>query len=283
MNYPYRHYGLYAGISIGAINAGFLAQAKRGELRDYARRLKELWFSVRGSQDIYSKTIFGILRNIWSTGTYNIDPLRKLIEDNFDVEKVRSAGNSLRFGTVNLLTGIYVEATEYNSRLIDYMIASAALPFAFPVQAINNGLYTDGGIRSTAAYSAAIDLGYTEMDLIITSPLKYDLRVPQITKKEMKNSLHLGLRLLTIMHEQIFISNMMLLQRCNELALLGDERYRYIDVRIYAPRISLSTDVILTTFDPITIKDWFMHGKITKPVSLEDYVKNIRLVQKITK
>lgn len=281
INDPDRHYDIYTGISVGSINAGFLAQAKRGELREYSQRLNELWFGVEGNKDIYRKTIWGVLRLLWETGVFNIEPLRELISANFDPQKVRDAGNILRFGAVDLLTGRYVESTEHSDNQIDWMLASAALPFAFPAVQIGEGIYTDGGMRSPTAISAAIDAGCEEIDLVLTSPLQYDVRVTQLRADQMKNGLDLGLRLLTLMHDQTFIDGLKMLQMCNELAEHGDHRYKKMKVNVYAPSKVLNTDMILTLFDPKLIRDWWIHGKDVKPIPLNEYVKSVKMTQTV--
>lgn len=280
-NDPDRHYDIYTGISVGSINGGFLAQAKRGELREYSLKLDDLWFGVEGNKDIYKKTIWGVLRLAWNTGAFRIEPLRELISANFDPQKVIDADNILRFGAVDLLTGKYVECTEHSDNLIDWMLASASLPFAFPSVKIGEGIYTDGGMRSPTAISAAIDAGCEEIDLVITSPLHYETRVTQLHADQMKNGLQLGLRLLTIMHDQTFIDAMKMLQMCNDLAALGDKRYKKMTVNVYAPEKVLNSDMILTAFDPKWIRDWFIHGKSIKPVPLEEYIKTVGSIQTV--
>lgn len=280
-NDPDRHYDIFTGISVGAINAGFLAQAKENQLRDYSQRLNKLWFGVEGNNAIYKKTIWGALRLAWKTGAFKLEPLRELISAHFDPQKVVASGNILRFGAVDLLTGRYVECTEQSSNLLDWMMASASLPFAFPTVSIGEGIYTDGGMRSPTAISAAIDAGCDEIDLVVTSPLHYETRVAQLRAEQMKNGIDLGLRLLGIMQEQTFISAMKMLQMCNDLAALGDSRYKIMKVNVYAPEIVLSTDMILTAFDPKWIRDWWIHGKSIKPIPLEEYIKSVKMTQTV--
>lgn len=276
-NDPDREYKIFTGISVGSINAGFLAQAKDGELAQYSKKLNELWFGLEGNKDIYKKTIFGALRLAWKTGAFKIEPLRELLKEHFDPQKVIESGKILRFGATELLTGRYVESTEHSTDIIEWMLASASLPFAFPTVQIGRGIYTDGGMRSPTAISAAIEAGCEEIDMVVTAPLHYENRVSQLTADQMKNGLNLGLRLLTLMHEQTFVDAMKMLQRCNELAALGDKRFKKMKVNVYAPEKVLSTDMILTMFDPTILRDWWIHGKSIKPVPLEEYVKTIKI------
>jgi predicted acylesterase/phospholipase RssA len=280
-NDPDRHYDILTGISVGSINSGFLAQAKRGELREFSIKLNELWFGVEGNKDIYKKTIWGVLRLAWETGVFNTEPLRELITANFDPQLVRDSGNVLRFGCVDLLTGRYVESTEHSDNLIDWMMASAALPFAFPTPHIGEGIYTDGGMRSPTAISAAIDAGCEEIDLVLTSPLHYETRMTQLTADQMKNGLQLGLRLLDVMHDQTFIDALKMLNFCNKLADYGDPDYKKMTVNVYAPSKTLNTDMILTTFDPKWIRDWWILGKQTKPIPLEEFINTVKATQEV--
>jgi predicted acylesterase/phospholipase RssA len=272
---------IFTGISIGAINAGFLAQAKTTEIPSYARGLKALWFDIKNHKNVYRKKITTPFNILWDTGVLDISPLKKLIDQNFDQEKIKRSGNYLRFGAVDTLTGKYFEATEQTPGLKEYMLASAAMPFAFPTQKIGKYNFTDGAIRFPAALDIAIEKECDTIDLVITSPLHYEDRIKPIQNCQMRNGIDLGLRLLRIMHEQTFIMTLLLLQRCNELAQWGDGRYKYKTVNIYAPSNTLDDDLLLTTFEPDNIRRWYNKGLDTEPVRLREYVKDIRLTHKI--
>ena len=272
---------VFTGESIGAINGGFLSQYREHYVKNGIDELTNKWFSIKGNSDIYTQKIFGQLSLLWKTGFLCVKPLKKMIEENFDPQRVIDAKNKLIVGAVDLLSGEYVEVTEKNKNIKEYMLASAAMPFAFPAQEINNSIYTDGGVRRPISVSSAIKHECDHLDIVITAPLDYETRVSQLKKSQMKNGLDVGIRLIELMQEEILISTLKLIERCNSLNISGDPKYKFIHADIYAPRKKLTNDMLLTAFEPEQIREWFTHGLETEPVDIKQFLSSISLTKEI--
>jgi NTE family protein len=209
---PDLDYDAYVGISVGAINAAFLAT---GPLKETFPQLKDLWLNkVKGNHSVWTHHIwhyiiicivvnmffsliaFGTFlisapkcitilffvlallsfyfpyKTITNTHSiYKTDPLRKLITENLDVEKLKNSGKKLAIGTVSFTTGQYKSIKTVDEHIIDWIMASSAFPIFFPMQHIDGEYWTDGGVVNMSALTDALDFGASEIDVIITSPL----------------------------------------------------------------------------------------------------------------
>lgn len=103
---------------------------------------------------------------------YTTEPLRALVEANLDLDKLKNSGKYLRIGAINFNTGKYESATEKTDNIIDWVMASSAFPILFPMQKIGDYYYTDGGMSEMAPLIEAIELGATEIDIILANPIE---------------------------------------------------------------------------------------------------------------
>ena len=174
------------GTSIGAINASLIA-GNPPEMR--LERLREFWLRVRhgpfaqvlgtapllGPWAANALTISGGVRgffepNPWAfagmqvpigaelAGYYSTRPLERTLEKLTD-EKLLNAGRPrLTVGAANLRTA---EMHYFDSRhmllSVKHVMASGALPPAFPAIRIGDELYWDGGILSNTPVEAVFD------------------------------------------------------------------------------------------------------------------------------
>lgn len=159
---------IVSGVSIGAINAAVLLG---GRVENPAEALHELWerlavtslpmlpeFAERflaafGNPSMYwPRTDWPTLMG-W-TSLYDTTPLRSLLEELVDLEKLRRLGATRRLivTAVNLRTGdleAFDNTDPQRPLTIDHLVASASLPPAFPPTRIGNGdYYWDGGLVS---------------------------------------------------------------------------------------------------------------------------------------
>ena len=102
---------------------------------------------------------------------YNTKPLRKIVDKRLDLEKLRNSGKKLRVGAVSYQTGEYRTGNEQSEDIVDWVMASSAFPIFFPMPEIDGQNWTDGGVCETAPLKDAIEMGATEIDVILTSPL----------------------------------------------------------------------------------------------------------------
>jgi len=174
------------GTSIGAINAAIIAGNTHEHRLD---RLREFWTRVeqRSSNDFLS--FWSSLTNLGANLTtvsqgipcfftphlpawlglhsplgveaaayYTTSPLAATLSELVDVEEINKCSVRLTVGAVNVRNG---EMRYFDSReeplAIDHVLASGALPPAFPAVRIDGDPYWDGGIFSNTPIEAVLD------------------------------------------------------------------------------------------------------------------------------
>ena len=176
------------GTSIGAINASIIAGNAPADRLD---RLTEFWRRVEHGHifEMPSQGLFGSLFNPMRTmsaimggipsfftpnplaflsphaplgsdsaGYYSTDPLRKTLADLTDFQLINRGDTRLTVGAANVRTS---EMHYFDSRDMPldtrHVLASGALPPAFPAVRIDGELYWDGGIVSNTPVEAVFD------------------------------------------------------------------------------------------------------------------------------
>ena len=174
------------GTSIGAINASIIAGSPKGER---VERLRDFWRRVE-----HGHAIGGPLLPAWAAaaarnmiavaagipaffrpnpaaflsvhaplgpedaGYYSTAPLRSTLADLIDLEQLNSGEVRLTVGASNVRTS---EMRYFDSRAmpltIEHVMASGALPPAFPAVRIEGELYWDGGILSNTPVEVVFD------------------------------------------------------------------------------------------------------------------------------
>jgi hypothetical protein len=134
----------FSGVSVGALNAVFLAQAQEesdaneshANLVDQSEALVSLWQSLISSHDFARSRPLATLR----FGLFGLDslvdftPLRHLEDKNISLKKLKR-GRTVRIGVVSFADGQYHEIlsklslpTEMNVNFLDYLYASSIPP-----------------------------------------------------------------------------------------------------------------------------------------------------------
>ncbi len=134
----------FSGVSVGALNAAFLAQAEPGagggdsqaRLQKQAEELVSLWDSIEGPRDIMRGRRLATLRfGLFGAESLNdFQPLRRLLDANVSEDRL-SQGRPLRVGVVNFYDGSYREvpfrptlAESRSATFMDYLFASSVIP-----------------------------------------------------------------------------------------------------------------------------------------------------------
>jgi NTE family protein len=174
------------GTSIGAINASLIAG---NAVADRLSRLREFWSRVQHGpfhQAIAPLPVLGGLVANWLTAVggipgffepnpfafagphiplgagsaafYSTEPLERTLNELVDFTRVERHAVRLPVGAANVRTGEmrYFDSrdTQLNAK---HVIASGALPPAFPAVRIDGDLYWDGGILSNTPVEAVFD------------------------------------------------------------------------------------------------------------------------------
>ncbi|ERM93296.1 patatin [Caldanaerobacter subterraneus subsp. yonseiensis KB-1] len=170
-----------AGTSVGALNGAILVQGdfdKAYEIWEnisYSRVIKasdeEIEKFKKGKLDREDiLLLIQRLRGIIREGGLDITPLRNLLEEVLDEEKIRSSGKDFAIVTVSLSDlkpmELYIEDIPYG-KLIDYLMASAYLP-VFKREKIDGKSFLDGGVYNNLPANLLIDKGYKDLIIIRT-------------------------------------------------------------------------------------------------------------------
>ena len=155
------------GTSIGAINATFVAQ---GDLE----QLEYLWTHLRPS-DIYRFPTVSQIGNIvfghrWAL--LDPAPLEQLLNREVDLTKLKASQTTVGFIVTDLcslktkvITSDEIQTLE---ECIDVLMASAALPVAFPPRPLKGeGMWIDGGLVRNTPIQASVNVGAQDIYLVL--------------------------------------------------------------------------------------------------------------------
>jgi hypothetical protein len=133
----------FSGVSVGALNVSFLAQAATSSdpersltnLEKQAESLVAVWDGIRGPQDIFKKRFLGMLRfGLFGAESLNdFTPLRNLINNGVSPKKLLM-GRTVRVGVVSFWDGRYREVVasktseQENQKFLEYVFASSLIP-----------------------------------------------------------------------------------------------------------------------------------------------------------
>ncbi|GAB6118113.1 patatin-like phospholipase family protein [Thermoanaerobacter brockii subsp. lactiethylicus] len=170
-----------AGTSVGALNGAIIAQGN-------FEKAYELWHDISYSkvikanddeierlkkgrwrrEDIFLVT--QLLKEIIEEGGLNITPLKNLLKEVIDENKIRNSGKDFAIVTVSLSDfkpmELYIEDIPYG-KLVDYLMASAYLP-VFKREKIDGKTYLDGGVYNNLPADLLIKKGYKDLIIIRT-------------------------------------------------------------------------------------------------------------------
>jgi NTE family protein len=183
------------GTSIGAINAGIVA-GNRPDQR--LRRLREFWARMThdpvtqlvsaipgwGAMAANAITVMAGVQGFFQSnlgawigapltpetaGYYTTAPLEATLNDLIDIDLLNTCATRLTVGAANVRTA---EMRYFDSRdaplSIRHIMASGALPPAFPAVRIDGELYWDGGILSNTPVEAVFDDNPRRSGLLFT-------------------------------------------------------------------------------------------------------------------
>ncbi|HSA70163.1 MAG TPA: patatin-like phospholipase family protein [Burkholderiales bacterium] len=149
---------LVVGSSVGAINGAYLAGAPGLE---GVQRLETIW------RDLQRRQVFPITwRSMMGAITRRsslVDPggLRRLLEAHLPYEELERAAIPLHVVATDLLVGSLVKLSSGSA--VDAVLASCAIPGAFPPVRIGERYLVDGAVASNTPIRVAMELGATRL------------------------------------------------------------------------------------------------------------------------
>lgn len=184
-------YNAVSGTSVGALNGAMMA------MRDLPNAEK-LWKDMRFSQVMnvddetmgrimkldfenfdQVKSALRVLRDIVRGGGVDVEPLRNLIREWVDEEKIRNSGVAFFVPTYSLTDRepIEVVASELpDGELAGMLLASAYFP-AFKQEQIGGKNYTDGGVWDAVPITSLVQRGCRDLIVIRLNSLGVERRV----------------------------------------------------------------------------------------------------------
>lgn len=246
-------YDIFCGVSVGAINAAFLAMFKTGEEKLAINHLHDLWLQLDSSK-IYKRWFpFGRWHALWTKSFYDSSPLYNLLHTHLSLEKIRESGKQVSIGTVSLSSGKYTHFNQHSDYFIDAVVASASFPgMLTPVKFLGQ-LWTDGGVKEISPIKKAVEMGADEVDIIITSP---QTRVKRFIDNP--TTVDVIKRSIDLSTDKIMANDIEKVEMHNKLALAGLEGYKYVKLNIIRPDFNLIEDLL--DFSPEKIKEMMEKG-----------------------
>lgn len=141
--YKGEQYDLITGISVGALNALYLSHYK-DNFKDGINNMKDIWFDIT-DKDVYE---YGVFNPFYKWSFYDTTPLNNTINkiisslDNKETIPTLIGATNLNYGKLD----IFDIHTENKASQQDILLASSAVPIAFPPITMNDNIYVDGGL-----------------------------------------------------------------------------------------------------------------------------------------
>lgn len=252
------HYDIFAGTSVGALNAAYLAMFSAGNEIDSARGLEDLWLGI-DSSSIWRKWYGGLLGHLpvvlpkWFGGkssVYSTAPLRALVKKHLKPGVVAVSRKKLRIGAVDLDSGERRVWDETERDVLHNAVcASSAFPMFFEPVEIGGKLYTDAGVREVSPISDAIEAGATEIHLLGTGPENVVGSLPG------RDALSLGRRVLGVMGSEIERWDVKVVELYNALYAAKHPKAvgkSYINLKVLRPDAELLENAL--DFNPRDIR-----------------------------
>ncbi|GAA5140400.1 patatin-like phospholipase family protein [Nocardioides marinquilinus] len=168
---------LVLGTSIGAVNGAFVAREPRLSVAD---RLTGLWRDVAGSgRDVLGGGPIRTVRTAVTSGThlYDAGPLQRRLDD--ELGDLAFADLPVRFEVCAAHVETSSEHWFTSGRVVDAVVASAAVPGLLPPAEVDGEHYLDGGIVNSIPLGRAVELGATRVFVLQVGRFDRPLKPPR--------------------------------------------------------------------------------------------------------
>jgi NTE family protein len=184
-------YNAVSGTSVGAINGALMA------MRDL-QQAEQIWKDIRFSQIVnvddeamgrimdgsfenleQLKSAFHTIKGIIADRGLDIEPLKNMLAERVDEDKIRSSGVDLYLSTVSITDKKELEIDAKDlapGELKDMIMASAYHP-AFKQTPIGGKTYADGGFYDSVPISALVSRGHKNLIVLRLNSIGIERRV----------------------------------------------------------------------------------------------------------
>lgn len=281
---------ILCGVSVGALNASFLAQApfdpihsdvSLQNLKKAFITLRRLWLEeIEGNESVYLKRpgadagiVFG------ADSIYDPEPLKKLLKKYLNPRSLEKSKRVLKIQYVSLESGKLKTANNKSPKIVDYVLASGTMPYYFPPVKIRKEHLVDGGIRDITPLGQAFQAGAEAIYVIYASPFHVE---PQSfsegwTGMKINAFTYLG-RAVELMVNEIYRTDIEGAQRLNALKenwekvkdLLPEHPSRKKIEKVlkkvrFAPIVEIKPEIYVIRdaldFSPINLMENYKYGK----------------------
>lgn len=169
------HADLVVGSSVGALNGAYFAgdPAAAG-----VKQPEDVWRGLK-RPDVFPVTLRRLAGLFFaSSSLLDACGLRRLIERHLTYRELENAAIPMHIAATELLSGAPVHLTS--GPAVEAILASCAIPAAFPPVRIGNDLLIDGAIANNTPIVAAVGLGATRI-IVLPTGFACALRAPPST------------------------------------------------------------------------------------------------------
>lgn len=199
-----KRYDVITGVSAGAINGAYISSIPDEEYSNIDQlilNMKSLWSNLKSS-DVYHYELFLNKESVFDT-----KPLRNTLHSIFDSRQLHKP---FIFSSVSLIDGEQVIFTGDN--IVDELMSSTAIPFAFPPYRYNNNLFVDGGLMGNVLIHEGFQLCDADnivIDIIVCATDPVAIPFPT-------NIIQMIPQLIDIIADQVEYNQLMQPQLCNQ-------------------------------------------------------------------
>lgn len=178
---------VYVGTSIGALNAGCLAQYDQADFCEGVKAMRAFWDAIKVPEDIFvssnghSKCLSGwngvdLGEAYWHHGAFcDRAPGTKAYRTAISAERIAASDVRLHVCSSSLGSGKAEWFTDDDPNVLDGVLASGALsPLLYPAQVpdtTGGAWYVDGGLFHNTPILRALELGEREVLALLLDPL----------------------------------------------------------------------------------------------------------------
>lgn len=166
---------LVVGASVGALNGMYFCCDPTAAGVEH---LERIWCGLK-RRDVFPITLGRLVRMFFES-TSLVDPsgLRAIVERHLSCRDLGSTQIPMHIGATDLLTGASVLLSS--GPALDAIMASCAIPAAFPPVRIGDGWLIDGAVASNTPVMNAVALGATRL-IVLPTGFACALKTPPVT------------------------------------------------------------------------------------------------------
>jgi NTE family protein len=160
------------GVSVGAVNAAAYCS---DPTKDGMKKLEDVWVNLH-TDDVFPH---GRVHGPWlflqhRESVYPNRGLRKILEGGLTVGRIEDTEIPLEVLATRMADGTERWFTE--GRIVEPILASAAIPGVFPPVTVDGDALIDGGVVNNVPLSRAIAEGFTRIYVLLCGPAEYRAR-----------------------------------------------------------------------------------------------------------